>query len=87
VSPEEILKEYRKLLADLNGKDIARKSDLYYRSGWYYLNIARKFEDGSIYLNIARKFEDGSIGILGIPSCYRKRELLEMIAKRSLFKL
>ena len=74
MSPEEILKEYRKLLADLNGKDIARKSDLYYRSGWYYLNIARKFEDGSI-------------GILGIPSCYRKRELLEMIAKRSLFKL
>lgn len=60
-----VIDNYRAELLRLYGEDIAANTKLYQSRGWHYLNMARRFNDGSV-------------GVLGRASCYRKRQLIEM---------
>lgn len=48
MDPEELINEYREALKNRTKDDILAKSDFYYYKGWYYVNIAIRFPDGSI---------------------------------------
>jgi hypothetical protein len=63
-TPEQTINGYREQLRRLYGDDVADKSELHYNRGWYYVNIARTFEDGSV-------------GVLGAREAVRQKELLE----------
>lgn len=56
------LNVYRQAIRDLYGNDIGEKSQVWYDSGWCYVWLARKFEDGSI-------------GTLGEPMRVRLKQL------------
>lgn len=44
----EIINDYREALRARYGDEIADTSDIYPRSGWVYINLARRFADGSV---------------------------------------
>ncbi len=46
---EQILQHYREALRKLYGNEIANRSELYYKNGWYYISVARKCPDGSYF--------------------------------------
>lgn len=66
MTPEELCNAYRAELARLYGKERARKSKVSYGRGWYYIDVAQHFADGSI-------------GTIGPTPAYRKRQILEML--------
>lgn len=53
----KIINDYREALRALYGSEIADKSDIYPSSGWIYINLARRFHDGSI--GIVEPADDG----------------------------
>lgn len=66
-TPGEICKFYRDALREVYGDAIADKSAVYYHYGWYYVDVARKFPDGSV-------------GVGGtLPSGHRRKEMVLMI--------
>lgn len=66
---ERILAEYRDQIRRLCGEERAKKSLIEYDRGWYYIELARKFPDGSI----------GIISDIKGASAYRKTQVLLMI--------
>jgi len=64
-NPEVIMSAFREALRSVLGDDLADKTVLYYSKGWYYLNIAQRFPDGSS-------------GAIGIPSGYRRAQIVTM---------
>lgn len=48
MNEQEVMNAYRAELRRLYGDEVADKTELHYARGWYYLNIARKFRDGSV---------------------------------------
>lgn len=45
---QKVIDDYREALRTVHGSDIANFSELQYERGWFYLNVARKYSDGSI---------------------------------------
>lgn len=69
--PEIIIKRYREALKKDFGKEIVDESEIRYLGyGWYLVNIARRYPDGSI----------GAHSELN-PQRYRKKQLLEEIKR------
>ena len=71
--PEQVMDSYRAELGRLYGEDFADRTEFYYDRGWYYLNVAKRTPDGSV-------------GVWGLPTCYRKRQIVKMtenLSKRS----
>ena len=58
----EVIARYRESLRNLYGNDLADKSELWYSNGWYYINVARTFPDGST-------------GTLGLPERLRGKQV------------
>jgi len=67
MTPDELCKAYRDELRRLYGDERADKSRADHHRGWYYINEARRWPDGSC-------------GIIGAASAYRKQQVLEMLA-------
>ena len=63
--PEQVMDAYRAELSRLYGEDFADKTEFYYGGGWYYLNVAKRTPDGGV-------------GVWGLPTCYRKIQIVEM---------
>jgi hypothetical protein len=47
-SEDALCRELRSVIAEKLGQDVANKTILYYRKGWYYYNLASRFQDGSV---------------------------------------
>ena len=64
--PKQLIANYRMALEGVYGKEIADKSHIDYYRGWYYINVARQFSDGSV-------------GTLSWAShrCFRAKELIQ----------
>jgi hypothetical protein len=50
LSPDELLEIYRQELRRLYGEQRANASRVGYDKGWYYIEIAAKYPDGSVGL-------------------------------------
>ena len=59
------VEKYKIALRKLYGNEICDKSNIYFSGGWCYVNLARRFPDGSI-------------GTLGEADGYKAIALLEM---------
>ena len=66
-TPDNILHQYYEAVRLLHGEERAEKSDIYYSNGWYYINLASRFPDGSV-------------GTINPPNAYRKSQVIEMTA-------
>ncbi|MCP4537709.1 MAG: hypothetical protein GY832_11225 [Chloroflexi bacterium] len=66
MTPEELCQTYRAELRRVYGDERAQKSRVDYHRSWYYINVARKYEDGSI-------------GPYGIAPAFRKSKVIELI--------
>ena len=64
MKPQEVMDAYRAELRRLYGDEIADKTKLAYGRGWYYLNVATKYRDGSV-------------GAIGPGDPMRKAELIK----------
>ena len=64
---DDICYEYLNEIARTLGQDRADRSNVYWRGGWFYLNIASRWKDGSV----------GTAG--RSPQCLRKKEVLRRI--------
>jgi hypothetical protein len=47
MTPQEICTEYREQLRRLYGDEIADKSQVDYIHGWFFIGIAKRYQDGS----------------------------------------
>lgn len=65
-TPKELCSTYREELRRLYGNKIADESRIYYGHGWYYINVAKEYPDGSI-------------GCIGPAHAYRKNRVVAMI--------
>ena len=63
---EQIIHDYREALRRLYGDEYADKSYLHYWGGWYRIDIARRFPDGSC----------GVISSIHGPQALRKKEII-----------
>jgi hypothetical protein len=68
LDPNEIIDAYKAELLRIYGPDIAAKSSVSYTRGWYYIAVARRFEDGSV-------------GRIGAASAYRCPMVLQMLER------
>lgn len=68
LNSDELCEKYLQEVKRLYGDKRANKSHAYYVLGWFYINLARRFSDGSI----------GCGGHL--PTPYRKKEVIKLIA-------
>lgn len=66
VKGDALLELWLSEVSRLHGEKIAAKSKAYYHSGWYYIQVARRFGDGSV-------------GTIGSTSAYRAVSIREMI--------
>lgn len=66
MTPQELCNAYRAELVRLYGEERARKSRADYAYGWYYINVAKRFDDGSV-------------GTVGPATPCRRHVLAEMI--------
>lgn len=67
MSPEELCQAYLAEIARLYGEEMGEKSECNYVHGWFYVNLARKWQDGSV-------------GPMGPANPYRRKKLEEMLA-------
>jgi hypothetical protein len=65
--PESILNDYREAIRLVLGDMVADRSHLTYRKGWYYVELARTFADGSC----------GTISSIHGPDAIRGKEMIE----------
>ena len=65
--PDDVIGAYDLALRHLYGEEIANATEIYHSRGWYYLNLAQRFPDGSI-------------GAIGRANAYRKKQILAMAA-------
>ena len=66
MTPDEVCAAYRAELARVYGEERAQKSRIDYGHGWYYINVAKHFDDGSV-------------GTVTMPTAYRRKHVMEMI--------
>lgn len=65
-SPQKIITDYCAAVRRLYGDEIADKSEIYHEHGWFYVNLAKKFPDGSI-------------GVSGyVADAFRRKKIVEM---------
>lgn len=50
-TPQDILESYRQAVVAVHGEEIASASKFYYQRGWYYVNIAHRYRDGTVGLS------------------------------------
>lgn len=67
-TPTQICDAYRAQLRRLYGDESADESYVDYSGGWFYINVAKRFPDGSV-------------GKLSPTRAYRKQKVLQMIAR------
>ena len=67
--PNEIIKKYRKALRKQRGKELERKTEIYYKRGWFYIGFAQRFPDGSV----------GVISSINGATPHRRKDLLHFI--------
>lgn len=64
ITNAEICNNYIDTLRLLYGDEIANKSNIYYIRGWFYINLAQRFDDGSV-------------GSIGPATAHRKKQVIE----------
>lgn len=67
MDPLEICIEYQRLLWRIYGREIAEASRVDYGRGWFYIGLAKRYQDGSV----------GNADMF--VTTYRKKKVLEMI--------